>query len=85
MALGAKSSDVFRQVVVNGMKMTLGGVFVGGLLAAGLTEFLASLLYGVTSRDPLTFGASGTLLVLITLAASIPPAWRAVRISPIEA
>ena len=85
MALGAKSSDVFRQVIVNGMKMTLGGVLVGALVAAGLTEFLASLLYGVTPRDPLTFGASGALLVLIALAASIAPAWRAVRISPIEA
>ncbi len=85
MALGATSSNVFGQVLRNGMTMTLGGVFIGGLIAAGLTQFLSSLLYGVTPTDPLTFGASATLLAFVALAASIVPAWQAVRISPIDA
>ena len=85
MALGATSADVLRLVVGSGMAMVLGGVLIGGLIAVGLTQFLASLLYGVTTTDAFTFGASSALLVLVALAASIVPASKAVRINAIDA
>jgi ABC-type lipoprotein release transport system permease subunit len=46
---------------------------------------MADLLFGVTARDPLTFGAAGVLLLTVALAASYIPARRAARVEPVIA
>jgi ABC-type antimicrobial peptide transport system permease subunit len=61
------------------------GVAVGLLGAWGLSRALASMLYGVTSTDPLTFVGTALLLTLVALTATWVPARRASRVDPVEA
>ncbi len=85
MAIGASQRDVLRMILSEALVLAFGGL-VGGLIASfALTRVLRSLLYGVSATDPLTFGATGALLVLIALMASWLPAYRATRIDPLVA
>ncbi len=84
-ALGANRSDVLRMVLGDGMKMTLIGVVIGLAAAAGLTRLMASLLFGVSATDPLTFTAVAILLSIVALAACYIPARRAMRVDPMVA
>jgi ABC-type antimicrobial peptide transport system permease subunit len=84
-ALGAKRSDVLRMVLGDGMKMTLIGVGIGLAAALGLTRLMASLLFGVSATDPLTFTAVAMLLSVVALAACYIPARRAMRVDPMVA
>jgi ABC-type antimicrobial peptide transport system permease subunit len=85
MALGAKQSDVLGLVLREGLRMTALGVAIGLLAAAGLTRLMASMLFGVTATDPLTFLAVGMILATAALAACYLPARRAMKVDPILA
>jgi putative ABC transport system permease protein len=85
MALGANRADVLRLVVSEGLGVALGGVALGLAGAAVFTKLMSDLLFGVTARDPLTFGAGGALLLTVALAASYIPARRAARVEPVIA
>jgi ABC-type antimicrobial peptide transport system permease subunit len=82
MALGAPVGDVIRLVLRYSLRLTLVGTAVGLLAAFAATRLLASLLYGVTPLDPLTFALAALLLVLTALLASYVPARRAARVDP---
>ncbi len=84
-ALGATGADAWRMVVMGGMRLTLAGLLIGLGGALLLTRLLASLLYGVTPRDPLTFLAIPAVLGFTALAACAIPAWRAARVDPVIA
>jgi predicted permease len=84
-ALGAQRGDVVRMVLRQGATMALIGVVVGIMAALGLTRLMTSLLFGVTARDPLTFGLVGALLMVVALAACYAPARRAMKVDPIVA
>jgi ABC-type antimicrobial peptide transport system permease subunit len=58
------------------------GVVIGLAGAAAATQWLESLLYGVTSLDPLTYGGVIALMAAVTVAASWLPAARAARVDP---
>ncbi len=85
MALGARSSELFRLVISRGLALTFGGIFLGAALAVGLTRLLGYLLYKVSPRDPLAFGYAFLVLTIVSLIACFLPAWRATRVDPIVA
>jgi putative ABC transport system permease protein len=84
-ALGASTGDVLRMVLGQGLRTILVGVGVGIAGALALTRSVESLLFGVTSTDPLTFGAGTLLLVGAALLACYLPARRATRVDPMVA
>jgi predicted permease len=85
MALGARRPDVLRLVLGQGLALTLIGVGVGMAGAYVLTRLMASLLYGVTATDFLTFGSVSGVLILVGLLASFLPARRATKVDPMIA
>ena len=85
LAIGARPSEVLRMVLAQGIKLALVGVAVGLAAALALTKVLASLLFEVSDRDPVTFLSVALLLVGVAFAASYFPARRAMRVDPIVA
>jgi putative ABC transport system permease protein len=85
MALGARTMDVLRLIVSQGMALALVGVSIGVPLALALTRVMRSLLFGVSATDPLTFAVIAALLALVALAASYVPARRAAQVDPMIA
>ena len=84
-ALGAQSRDVLLMIVKHGSKMVLLGLAIGLAVAFAVTRLIASLLFGVTAKDPVTFAAVAVLLAAVALIACYVPAWRATKVDPIEA
>ncbi|MBO0858643.1 MAG: ABC transporter permease [Chloracidobacterium sp.] len=84
-ALGARSGDVLRIVVFDGMKLTVIGLAIGLPASYGLTKLMKSYLYGVSLTDPLTFAVISASLLAVTLAACYAPARRATKVDPMIA
>ena len=82
-AFGATLRDVASLVVLQGMKPTLAGISIGLIAALGLGRVVSSLIYGVSSRDLVTYLAVTMLLILVSFAASLIPALRATRVDPL--
>jgi predicted permease len=85
MALGAQQHQILRLTLMQGLVLTLVGIVVGIGVAAGLTRYLASLLFGVRPVDPWTFGGIAILLGGVAAWACYVPARRAMRVDPIVA
>ena len=85
MALGAQSTDVFRLVLGNGLRLILAGLACGLVLSLALTRFLRGVLFGVGATDVITFAAVGLLLSAVALLACYIPARRAMRVDPMVA
>jgi predicted permease len=84
-ALGAERGDLMRLVVGEGLRVTLAGVGLGAVGALAGGRFIASLLFGVSARDPVILGVVAALLIVVAAVASLIPAWRAGRADPISA
>ena len=84
-ALGARSGDVVRMVLRHGLLMVLAGIVVGGLGALELTQFMQSLVFGMSASDPLTFAAVGAVLLMVAAVACYVPARRASHMDPTQA
>jgi predicted permease len=84
-SLGAPAGSVVTLVVRQGMMPVGVGVVLGLTAAFAGTRYLASLLFGVEARDPVSFVGAGTFLVAVALVATLLPAQRAARIDPLTA
>ena len=85
MALGARASDLLRSVIAEGLLLTGVGVALGAGAALLLTRLLGDLLYRTSPRDPRAFEIAVVVIALVSLAASLVPAWRASRTDPVRA
>jgi ABC-type antimicrobial peptide transport system permease subunit len=85
LALGAKTAEVQRMVIFQGMKLAMVGVVVGIASAYGLARFISSFLFGVQSHDPAVFIGIPLLLSAVILLAVWIPAMRASRVDPMIA
>jgi putative ABC transport system permease protein len=85
MALGAARRDVVRLVIAEGVGISLAGTALGVAASLALTRVMASLLVGVSPRDPFTLAAGSSLLLVVAIAASFVPALRAARVPPMVA
>jgi putative ABC transport system permease protein len=85
MALGAAPSDVLRLILGQGLGLAGIGLAIGLVVSAAVTRLMRALLFGVSPTDPATILAVSTVLVMVALAASFLPAYRAAKINPIRA
>jgi putative ABC transport system permease protein len=83
-ALGARTADVVRLVVVEGMTPALIGIAAGAMAALGAGKLLERLVFGVSASDPLTLVLVSGTLAFVALIASLVPAYRASRLDPLK-
>jgi ABC-type antimicrobial peptide transport system permease subunit len=81
-ALGARSPDVIRLVVSEGLRVSVLGVGIGTIAALGAARYVGPLLFGVSPRDPAVLTGVATILVAVAVLASLLPAWRASHVDP---
>jgi putative ABC transport system permease protein len=82
MALGASARRIVREIATGATRLTLVGIVVGAAAGVALAQMLRSVLYGVTATDPRTPLGVSLLLLLVTLLATLIPAWRVLRVNP---
>ena len=85
LALGAQPRTVLSQVIGRAIRLVAIGLAVGLIASIWLTRLLSSLLYNIGSADPITFVASGLIMLLVGATASAMPALRAARVDPLVA
>jgi ABC-type antimicrobial peptide transport system permease subunit len=85
LALGAESANVRKMIIAQGMWLALKGVVIGSAGAYALTRIIASLLFGVTARDPLVLVSVPVLLSAVSFVAIWLPARHATHIDPVIA
>jgi predicted permease len=83
-ALGAEPRVLKWLFVRQGLILNLAGGVIGLALAAGLSRWISSLLFGITPLDPLTYFASGALIAAAAITASYIPARQAASVDPME-
>jgi putative ABC transport system permease protein len=83
-ALGARTSDVVRLVVLEGMTPAIIGIAAGAVSALGSAKLLEKLVFGISASDPLTLAAVAATLLVVALLASLLPAYRASRLDPLR-
>jgi ABC-type antimicrobial peptide transport system permease subunit len=81
-ALGATTNDVFRLVLINGVRVVGTGTAIGLVLAGLSGRLIATMLFGVRPLDLTTFAVVTTVLVATAALSIAGPAWRAARIDP---
>jgi len=84
MALGARRADVLRMIVLRGLTLALAGVGIGIAACAVLTRLISGMLFEVRPTDPVTFAGTASLLLVVSIAASSAPAFRAARMDPMR-
>ena len=84
-ALGAPANAVARLIAGQGLTPVGAGLLIGVIGALAGTRLLASRLFGIGPHDPVSFAGAALFLVLVAALATFVPAWRAIRIDPMDA
>jgi macrolide transport system ATP-binding/permease protein len=84
-ALGAQAADVMKLVLRQGMKLVLLGVVLGTGASLAVTRLVKSLLFGLSTIDPLAYAGVASLLAIVALLACWLPARRATKVDPLVA
>ena len=85
MAIGAERSDVIRLVLLQVARLSIAGLVIGIALLLAAGKAISQLLYGVTPADPITIAVVSAILGGVAFVAAWVPAWRASRVSPVNA
>jgi ABC-type antimicrobial peptide transport system permease subunit len=85
LALGASGSDLLWLAISKGLMLTSAGVLLGAGAALEVTRLMGYVLYGVSPRDPLSFGFAFGVIVIAALTACVAPSMRAMRADPVVA
>jgi ABC-type antimicrobial peptide transport system permease subunit len=85
MALGASGGNVLRLIVGHGMMLAVVGVAIGLAGAFAVTRLMETLLFSISTTDPLTFASISLLLTGVALVACLAPARRAIKVDPMLA
>jgi putative ABC transport system permease protein len=84
-ALGASGGSVLRLVIGRGMILVGAGLVLGTAGAVGATRLVEGMLFQVNPTDPVTFAGVTGFFLVVALGACMLPAWRALRVDPLEA
>jgi predicted permease len=84
-ALGAERGQVLRLILAEGGRLALVGIALGTVASAGLGQVLESLLYGVSSFDPIAYALAAGVLMIVALVANLVPALTAATVDPVRA
>jgi len=84
-ALGSRRSGILRLVLSSAGRLALAGCVLGLVGSAAASRLLSSLLFEVSPFDPVVLSLAIAVVLLLVLAASVAPAWRAASIDPIRA
>ncbi len=84
-ALGARRDNIMGLVLRQGMMFAVPGLLLGCFVAASVARLASTMLVAVSPSDPLVYAAAALFILIVTLAAAIVPAWRALRVDPIVA
>ncbi len=84
MALGAQRSDVLGMIVRRGLTLALIGVGTGVAVSIMITRLMSGMLFHTRPTDPATFAFTAALLIVVGIAASSVPAYRAARLDPMK-
>jgi predicted permease len=84
LALGASARDVLSLVAMESMRPTAVGILIGLIGSIALSTLLTNLVYGIRPSDPWTFASVALVLAVVSMIASIIPAWRATRVDPLQ-
>jgi putative ABC transport system permease protein len=85
MALGARSGQVLASVIGYGLKLSAIGMAIGAAGALALRRYLATLVFGVSTADPMVYGGVAMLMLGVAILACYVPARRASRVDPLVA
>ncbi|WP_348263711.1 FtsX-like permease family protein [Telmatobacter sp. DSM 110680] len=84
LALGAMRNQIVAQFVFQGVRVATIGSAAGLALGLGMTHFIGSMLYGVSTLDPVTYASVICLMLAVAACASLVPALRASRVEPVQ-
>ena len=85
LTLGARPGGVLRQILGEGLLHTVTGLAVGLAVSLAVMRWLQSMLYEVAPTDPITLAAVALTLLVVSVAACLGPARRAMRVDPVQA
>ena len=85
LALGAGGREILATAMGDGVRFAVAGVAVGLGGSYALTRWMASMLFGVTPTDPMTFAVFAAVMLMVAVVASFVPARRALRVDPVTA